>query len=83
VLFRRNPEISRPEAFNDRVPFAGHHLVAAGVGAIAVLIALYGPRQFVFMSPTSFGPMGPFPWLFGTAPGRRRKALVAALEGRR
>ena len=69
-------DLSPIEIFDTKM-FAGHHLVSAFVGLIAVLIALYGPRQFVFVSPMSFGLMGPFHWLFGVLAGKRRAQLIA------
>ena len=78
---RAELKLTRVEIFDAKM-FAGHHLVSAAVGGIAVLIALYGPRRYVFVSPMAFGLMGPFHWLFGVAAGRRRKALVEQIEGR-
>jgi len=68
-------DLSPIEVFDTKM-FAGHHLVSAGVGLIAVLIALYGPRRFVFVSPMAFGLMGPLHWLFGSRAGKRRKELA-------
>ena len=73
---RAELDLSPIEVFDTKM-FAGHHLVSAGVGLIALLIALYGPRQFVFVSPMAFGLMGPFHWLFGVSAGRRRTALLS------
>jgi len=68
--------LSPVEVFDTKM-FAGHHLLSAAVGLIALLIALYGPRQFVFVSPMTFGLMGPFHWLFGMRAVKRRNELIA------
>lgn len=78
---RAELDLNPIEVFDTRM-YAGHHLVSAGVGLIAVMIALYGPRKFVFISPMAFGLMGPFHWLFGTMAGKRRQALLATLSVR-
>jgi uncharacterized membrane protein len=59
--------------------FAGHHLVSAGVGLLAVLIALAAPLQFAPISPTAFGLMGPAHWFFGRQMEHRRAALRKTL----
>jgi uncharacterized membrane protein len=74
---RAELELTPIEVFDTRM-FAGHHLVSAGVGLVAVMIALYGPRRFVFVSPMAFGLMGPFHWLFGRTAAARRNALLAS-----
>jgi uncharacterized membrane protein len=76
---RAELDLNPMEVFDTRM-YAGHHLVSAGVGLIAVLIALYGPRKFVFISPMAFGLMGPFHWLFGTRAAKRRQALLATVS---
>jgi uncharacterized membrane protein len=52
--------------------FAAHHLVSAGVGLIATLVALLAPLRFAPLSPACFALMGPAHWLFGTWVARRR-----------
>jgi hypothetical protein len=60
--------------------FAGHHLVSAGVGVVALLVAVAAPRSVAFVSPMCFGLMGPAHWGFGTYMDRRRKAIERQLE---
>ena len=60
--------------------YAGHHLVSAGVGAVAVLAALLLPPRLSFLSPMCFALMGPGHWLFGRQSEKRRVALVKRLE---
>jgi uncharacterized membrane protein len=61
---------------------AGHHLVSAGVGFVAVLVAVAAPIQWAPLSPMCFALMGPGHWLFGGLSARRRRALVNALAER-
>jgi hypothetical protein len=63
------------EMFDARM-FAGHHLVSASIGALAVVIALFGPLRIVFISPMSFALMGPAHFAFGAWVVRRRAAFV-------
>ena len=53
--------------------FAGHHLVSAAVGGVALVAALALPVQFVFLSPMCFGLMGPAHWGYGITRERQRK----------
>jgi hypothetical protein len=55
---------------------AGHHLVSAGVGALALLVALFAPMRWVFFSPMLFALMGPGHWLWGRHMDRKRLALT-------
>jgi uncharacterized membrane protein len=55
----------------------GHHLVSASVGLFATLFALLGPRELAFLSPSSFGLMGPGHWGYAVWVERRRKAFFA------
>jgi hypothetical protein len=59
---------------------AGHHLVSAGVGGVALLVALVGPLRWVFFSPMTFALMGPAHWWFGHHMERKRRALMQELE---
>ena len=70
MLHRRRHDISRLEAFSDA------HIVSAGVGFLAMLVALLAPLRFAPLSPLSFALMGPAHWAFGHLAGRRRVALV-------
>lgn len=60
--------------------FAGHHLVSAGVGLLALLIAIAAPLQFAPISPIAFGLMGPAHWFFGKKMDHRRQALRKKLD---
>ena len=57
---------------------AGHHLVSAAVGAIAVLVAVAAPLHFAPLSPMSFSLMAPAHWLLGKRMERQRAVLSAA-----
>jgi hypothetical protein len=65
------------EVFDARA-FAGHHLVSATVGFVALAIAVGGPLMMAPLSPTCFALMGPGHWWFGTRVGKRRRALAGA-----
>lgn len=72
---RHDLGLTELEIFDTKM-FAGHHLVSAAVGLLAVLIALVGPRRFVFVSPMTFALMGPAHWAFGVLTGKWRKSLI-------
>lgn len=59
--------------------FAGHHLLSATVGGMALAFALFGPLRFVYFSPMCFGLMGPVHWWFGRRMERKRKVLEEGL----
>ena len=61
--------------------FAGHHLVSVCVGVLAVVLALILPVHFSFLSPMSFGLMGPAHWAYGTMRERRRAAFARRIPG--
>lgn len=65
--------------------FAGHHLVSVGVGVgvgvLALVLALLLPVEVSFVSPMSFGLMGPAHWAFGTARLKRRVAFERRAAG--
>ena len=58
----------------------GGHLVSAGVGALATLIALLAPTRWAVLSGFTYFLMGPGHWMYGARAGRRRKALEARLQ---
>jgi hypothetical protein len=74
---RHELDLSRIEVFDVKM-FAGHHLVSAAVGVIALLVALAGPLRLAFLSPMCFGLMGPAHFAFGVLAARRRRALEPA-----
>jgi hypothetical protein len=74
---RRNQLALTPMEVFDAKSYAGHHLVSAGVGVIALLVALLAPVQFAPLSPTCFALMGPAHYLFGNFVARRRPEFVA------
>ena len=79
--YRKRDELAlTPLDLFDVKMYAGHHLVSAGVGAVAVLAALLLPPRLSFLSPMCFALMGPGHWLFGMQSERRRDALVKRLE---
>ena len=53
----------------------GEHLVSAGVGLVAIAVALFTPMPFPVLSGFTYFLMGPAHWTFGVVSGRRRKAL--------
>lgn len=59
----------------DARAFAGHHLVSAGVGLIALAWALLAPLYVVFVSPMFFALMGPAHYAYGRYNGKRRRLL--------
>jgi uncharacterized membrane protein len=60
--------------------FAGSHLVSAGVGVVAAIVALAAPPRFAPLSPVCFGLMGPAHWYFANRMEKRRLAFAHALE---
>ena len=72
--------LSELEAFDARRS-AGEHLVSAGVGVFATLIALMAPWPFPVFSGFSYFLMGPAHWIYGVRSVRRRQALQAHLDG--
>jgi uncharacterized membrane protein len=59
--------------------FAGHHMVSASVGVIVVVIALFAPRNYAFISPMMFVLMGPAHALYGSRRDKKQKAFEAQL----
>ena len=62
----------------DLKSLAGHHLVSAGVGTIAIAIAILAPLSLAPLSTTSLVLMGPGHYTWGAIRGRRRRALELA-----
>jgi uncharacterized membrane protein len=67
------------EAFDARIA-CGEHLVSAGVGLFATLIALSAPWPFPVFSGFCYFLMGPAHWIYGVRAGRRRKAFEAQAQ---
>jgi uncharacterized membrane protein len=67
-----------PEELFELTSQAGHHLVSAGVGAIAMAVAVLGPLSLAPLSPTSLMLMGPGHYTWGAFRSRRRARLVPA-----
>jgi uncharacterized membrane protein len=65
------------EVFDAR-SFAGHHLVSAGVGLVALAVALLAPLRIVFVSPMCFALMGPAHYAYGRYTAKRRPVLERA-----
>jgi uncharacterized membrane protein len=55
--------------------YAGHHIVSAIVGLVALTVAVGGPLALAPLSPTCFALMGPAHWWFGTRVAKRRRRL--------
>jgi hypothetical protein len=58
----------------------GHHLVSAGVGALAMIFALVAPLRWVFISPMLFALMGPAHFWWGRRRDSQRARLAAEAE---
>jgi hypothetical protein len=69
--------LSENEIF-DLKSAAGHHLVSAGVGLVALCIALFAPEAFTPLSPSSLFLMGPGHFAWGSLRGRQRRHVVPA-----
>jgi uncharacterized membrane protein len=74
---RKELQLTALEVFDVKAQ-AGHHLVSAAVGVIAVLVAVAAPLRFAPLSPMCFSLMAPAHWLFGKRMEKRRAALSAA-----
>jgi uncharacterized membrane protein len=81
--YRRRVELGLTalEQFDVRT-YAGHHLVSACIGSLALGVALFAPVQWSFLSPMCFGLMGPAHWAYGTRSGNRRRAFEALQASR-
>src|SRR4051812_29980661 len=60
----------------DLKSLAGHHLVSAGVGGVALAIAVFAPLAYVSLSPSSLALMGPCHFTWGAIRGRQRAAVL-------
>ena len=79
--YRKRDELMlTPLEIFDVKMYAGHHLVSALVGVIAVAAALLLPARLAFLSPMCFALMGPGHWLFGKAAEKRRSAIAQTPE---
>jgi uncharacterized membrane protein len=66
------------EVFDVRAA-GGEHMVSAGVGTVATLIALLAPPPYPVFSGFTYFLMGPAHWYYGTTAGKRRKLLERQL----
>jgi hypothetical protein len=57
---------------------AGSHAVSAAVGVLSVGVAALAPGNYPAFAGFSYFLMGPAHWLYGSAMGRKRRALLAA-----
>ena len=57
----------------------GAHLVSAGVGLVAIVIARFAPMPLPMFSGFTYFLMGPAHWAFGVSAGRRRKTIESRL----
>ncbi|CAN5469401.1 hypothetical protein BH23ACI1_BH23ACI1_02540 [soil metagenome] len=69
------------ETFDARM-YATHHLISAGVGALALAVALLAPLRIVFISPMMFILMAPAHGLYGWRAGRERARSRPGWPGR-
>jgi uncharacterized membrane protein len=58
---------------------AGHHVVSAAVGGVALAIAVFAPPKFSPFSPMSLSLMAPGHFFWGLTHGRQRAALEKRL----
>jgi uncharacterized membrane protein len=73
--YARRDELQLSEAQRfDLISLAGHHVVSALVGGIALAISVLAPVSYAPLSPTSLVLMGPGHGLWGAYRGRRRRA---------
>jgi len=70
--------LSTLEVFDVRAS-GGEHLVSAGVGTLATLIAIFAPPPYPVFSGFTYFLMGPAHWIYGVKTGKRRKALQQQL----
>ena len=79
LLPARRHEISRLEAFSDAVFAFALNLVSAGVGLLAVAVALFAFRPWPQFSGFVYVLMGPMHWIYGVTVGRSRRAFEATI----
>jgi uncharacterized membrane protein len=72
--WRRELHLTPLDEFDVRQSI-GEHLVSAGVGLVAIAVALLAPMPFPVLSGFTYFLMGPAHWTFGVVSARRRKAL--------
>ena len=66
--YRRREQLQlTPLEIFDVKSYAGHHVVSAGVGVVALLVALFAPLRFAPLSPMCFALMGPAHWYWASA----------------
>ena len=75
---KRDELLLTPLEVFDLRSLAGHHLVSAGVGLIAMSVALFAPLAIAPLSPSSMILMGPGHYTGGLYRGRQRLALAAS-----
>src|SRR5688572_25345110 len=68
-----------PVAVLDTRTALGAHLVSAGVGLAAIVVAVFAPMPLPLFSGFTYFFMGPAHWAFGAASGRRRKTIESHL----
>jgi uncharacterized membrane protein len=79
ALSRRDElALSDLEVFDARSNI-GHHLISAGVGVIALVIASMAPLGLAPVAPMAFCFMGPAHFIYGSRSGRNRRALEEQL----
>lgn len=61
--------------------YRAHHFVSAGVGAVALGVALLAPLRITPLSPMALCLMGPGHWMLGARTARVRRELEARLAG--
>jgi uncharacterized membrane protein len=77
--YRKRHELAlTPLEVFDVKMYAGHHMVSAAAGLIALLVAVAAPLRFAPLSPMCFGLMGPGHWLFGRMAEKRRRAFATS-----
>ncbi len=72
---RAELDLTPLEVFDVKM-YAGHHMVSAIVGLVALTVAVGGPLELAPISPTCFALMGPLHWWFGTRVEKRRRAFL-------
>jgi hypothetical protein len=72
--WRRELDLTPLDEFDVRQSI-GEHLVSAGVGLVAIAVALFTPMPFPVLSGFTYFLMGPAHGAFGVISGRRRRAL--------
>jgi hypothetical protein len=77
---QRDQQLGPLEMFDVRAA-GGGHLVSAGIGALATLIALLAATRWGVRSRFTYFLKGPGHWMHGARAGRRRQALEARLQG--